>query len=85
MVGFLFSGVGHFAQSETMAGFAKSRGVPAAKAGVLVSGAALVLGGLSVLLGIWGDLGALGLALTMIAITGGDAPIGCQAALSHSR
>ncbi|MGY2062141.1 DoxX family protein, partial [Nocardia gipuzkoensis] len=36
-----------------------SKGVPAAKASVLFSGAMLAVGGLSVLLGIWADLGSL--------------------------
>ncbi|MBF6329989.1 DoxX family protein [Nocardia transvalensis] len=56
---FLSSGVGHLAQPGPMVAYTRSKGVPAAQAGVLVSGVMLVLGGLSILLGIWADLGAL--------------------------
>lgn len=58
----LFSAIGHLTQTEGMAQFAASRGIPMAKAGVIVSGLGLLAGGLSVLLGIYGDLGALVLA-----------------------
>ena len=40
--------------------------MPAARAGVLGSGILLLLGGLSVLLGVWPDLGALLLAVFLI-------------------
>ncbi|HLV58069.1 MAG TPA: DoxX family membrane protein, partial [Natronosporangium sp.] len=43
-----------------------SRNVPAARAAVVVSGVMLLLGGLSVLLGIWPDLGALLLFLFLV-------------------
>ena len=56
---FLSAAAGHFMQGEAMAGYAKSRGLPAAKLAVLAGGVLLLLGGLSVLLGIWHDLGAL--------------------------
>lgn len=55
---FLMSGFGHLTQTAAMAGYAESRGVPAARLAVLGSGVLLVLGGLSVLLGVWADLGA---------------------------
>ena len=42
-----------------MAGYAKSVGVPAAKLSVIVSGVLMVVGSLSIILGIWGDLGSL--------------------------
>ena len=42
-----------------MAGYAKSVGVPAAKLSVIVSGVLMVVGSLSVILGVWGDLGSL--------------------------
>jgi putative oxidoreductase len=58
---FLVSAYSHFAQTAGMAGYAKQRGVPAAEMMVRLGGVALTLGGLSVLLGLWGDLGALAL------------------------
>ncbi|MBF6455205.1 DoxX family protein [Nocardia cyriacigeorgica] len=63
---FFGSAIGHFTQTEAMTGYAQSRGVPAAKAGVLVSGLLMALGGLSVLLGIWADLGALLLFIMLL-------------------
>jgi uncharacterized membrane protein YphA (DoxX/SURF4 family) len=56
---FLGSAWSHFGQAKTMTGYAQSRGVPMAGAAVLVGGVLLGLGGLSILLGIWPDLGAL--------------------------
>jgi len=63
---FLSSAVGHLTQSEGMAGYAKARGVPAAKLSVIGSGVLIGLGGLSVLLGIWADLGALLLVIFLV-------------------
>jgi putative oxidoreductase len=60
------SGVGHLTQTAAMAGYAQSRGLPNPKLMVQISGAALVLGALSILFGIWGDIGALGIAILML-------------------
>jgi uncharacterized membrane protein YphA (DoxX/SURF4 family) len=49
-----------------MTGYAQSRGVPAARAAVLLGGLLLLLGGLSVLLGVWADLGALLLLVFLV-------------------
>lgn len=56
---FLFSGLGHFTQTEQMAQYAASKKVPAPKLGVIVTGIMLMLGGLSVLLGAYVEIGAL--------------------------
>ncbi|HZM75731.1 MAG TPA: DoxX family protein [Candidatus Limnocylindrales bacterium] len=56
---FLTSGYAHFAQRKMMAPYAASKGVPAAMPATIAGGVLLVAGGLSVLLGIWPDLGAL--------------------------
>ena len=63
---FLGSGYAHLAQTEAMAGYATSRGVPAAKLAVQASGVLIIVGALMVLLGIWADLGALLLVLFLI-------------------
>jgi uncharacterized membrane protein YphA (DoxX/SURF4 family) len=63
---FLASAYAHFTQTEGMAGFAKSRGVPSAVLLVRIGGVALTLGGISVLLGIWGNLGALALICFLV-------------------
>lgn len=56
---FIASGIGHLTQSDAMAGYAKSVGVPMAKLSVIVSGVLMVVGSLSIILGVWGDLGAV--------------------------
>ncbi|CAM3059449.1 DoxX family protein [Skermania piniformis] len=66
---FLGSGVGHLTQSQQMVPFAEARGVPLAKLAVPASGLLLLAGGLSVLLGIWADLGSLLLIAFLLPTT----------------
>lgn len=63
---FLNSAIGHFTQGKSMIGYAQSRGVPMAGLGVYGGGVLLGLGGLSILLGIWPDLGALLLVIFLV-------------------
>lgn len=63
---FLGSAFGHLTQSEAMAGYAASRGVPQARLAVLGSGVLMLIGALMVLLGIWLDLGALLLVIFLV-------------------
>ncbi|MBD8506755.1 DoxX family protein [Hoyosella sp. G463] len=63
---FLFSAIGHLAQADAMAGYAKSKGVPFAKPATIASGIALAVGGLSVLLGVYGEIGAALLFLFLV-------------------
>ncbi len=63
---FLSSAYGHFAQTAAMTGYAESKKVPAARLAVLGGGVLLLLGGLMVLLGVWGDLGALFLVVFLV-------------------
>ncbi|MEU4314692.1 DoxX family membrane protein [Nocardia sp. NPDC024068] len=65
---FLSSALGHFTQTKAMAGYAQSKGVPMPELAVQASGALMLLGGLSILLGIWADLGCL-LLFVMIVPT----------------
>ena len=63
---FITSGIAHFAKLEAMTGYAKYKKLPAAKFGVLISGLFFLLGGIYVAVGLWVDLGALLLAITLI-------------------
>jgi putative oxidoreductase len=63
---FLGSAIGHLTQTPAMSGYAQAKGVPAARAAVVVSGVLILLGALMVLLGIWADLGALFLFIFLI-------------------
>jgi putative oxidoreductase len=56
---FLTSAVANLTRTEMMAAYAESKGVPAARNVTLASGVVLLVGALSVLLGIWADIGAL--------------------------
>lgn len=69
---FVFSGLGHFMQLDEMSQYAESKGVPAPKAMVAVSGIVILLGGLSiafwtqVVIGAWLLAGFLVLAAVMM-------------------
>jgi putative oxidoreductase len=63
---FLGSAFGHLTKTKDMAGYTASKGVPAAHAMTLLSGVVILLGALFVLLGLWGDLGALLLVLFLL-------------------
>lgn len=63
---FIGAGYNHLANGKMMAGYAAARGVPQALPTVYASGGLLLLGGLSVLFGIWADLGALLLVVFLV-------------------
>jgi uncharacterized membrane protein YphA (DoxX/SURF4 family) len=54
---FLLSGLGHLTQSDALSQYAASKGVPAPKAATLLSGLMILAGGLSVLLGVYMEIG----------------------------
>lgn len=56
---FLASAMGHFKNAESMAGYAASKGVKNAKPLVQLTGLMLLVGALSVLLGIYAQYGVL--------------------------
>jgi uncharacterized membrane protein YphA (DoxX/SURF4 family) len=62
----LGSAVGHLTKTRGMAGYAESKGVPFALPATFIGGIMLAVGGLSVLLGIWPDLGSLVLAAFLL-------------------
>ncbi len=63
---FVGSGVGHLMQSEGSAEYAGYKGVPSPKNAVLLSGVLMLAGGVAVILGIWMDLAAFGLAALVV-------------------
>jgi putative oxidoreductase len=58
----------HFGATDQTAGYAAARGVNGARPLVLISGVQLVVAGLSILLGIWPDLGALLYFIFLLAV-----------------
>ena len=63
---FIMSGINHFTNAGMMAGYSASKGIPAAYLSVVGTGVMLVLGGLSVLLGLFPILGLLLLILFLV-------------------
>ena len=59
---FLYNGINHFKELKNMAQYAKSKNVPAPDVAVAASGAALVIGGTSLLLGVKPKMGAMAIA-----------------------
>ena len=63
---FIGSGIGHLRQTAAMAGYASSKGVPAAKAATIISGLMILLGAAYIALGFYADLGALLIFLFLV-------------------
>jgi uncharacterized membrane protein YphA (DoxX/SURF4 family) len=66
---FIISGVRHFQHLPMMAGFTGSKGVPQAKLAVMVSGMMIIVGGLSILLGVRPHLGIALVSLFLLPVT----------------
>jgi len=56
---FVVSAINHFTNIKGMTAYTASRGVPAAKLAVLLSGVILAVGSILLITGYWADLGAL--------------------------
>lgn len=66
---FLYSGIHHFQETESMAQYAGSKGVPAPELAVKATGAALIFGGTSVLLGVKREWGAAAIASFLAGVS----------------
>jgi len=66
---FLFNGIHHFMDVHTMSQFAASKGVPSPELAIMGTGALLILGGLSLVLGLWPRLGALMIVVFLLGVT----------------
>ena len=66
---FLLAGIDHLRKVDQMAPYAQSRGVPSPRLGVLGSGVLIILGGLSILLGVYPRWGVLLISLFLIPTT----------------
>lgn len=64
---FLQYGVRHLTQTEASTGYAAYKKVPSPRNMVLFTGAAMIIGALAIILGIWMDLAALGIAIFVLA------------------
>ncbi len=65
---FIMSGINHLVpkNAAAMAGYAQFKKVPMPKLSVQLSGLLLLLGGLSIILGVYADLGALVVAVLLV-------------------
>jgi putative oxidoreductase len=66
---FLYNGINHLQNADTMGDYARSKGIPAPKAAVIGSGALIVLGGLSLLLGVRPKVGAGMIGAFLVGVT----------------
>jgi uncharacterized membrane protein YphA (DoxX/SURF4 family) len=64
-----FMGLNHFLQADQMTGYAEMKGAPAPRLSVYGSGALLVLGGLSVVIGVAPLVGAAALLAFLVVAT----------------
>jgi putative oxidoreductase len=66
---FIMSGIGHLTQSKMMAGYAKSKGIPAAELMVIASGLVELVGALLIVLGFHARIGACLIVLFLVPVT----------------
>jgi uncharacterized membrane protein YphA (DoxX/SURF4 family) len=65
---FLASGLNHLTKAKAMVGYAQFKKVPMPAASIYLSGIIMLLGGISVVLGIYADLGSIVLAALLIVM-----------------
>jgi putative oxidoreductase len=66
---FLLGGINHFSHLGMMSGYAGSKGVPAAKAGVIFSGLLIIVGGAFVILGTHIRIAAACIIVFLVPVT----------------
>jgi uncharacterized membrane protein YphA (DoxX/SURF4 family) len=66
---FISSGFNHFKNLNMMAGYAQSKNVPAPKLSVIFTGILLLIGGITILLGTYVEVGVLALTVFFLPVT----------------
>lgn len=66
---YLFNASNHFRRLGMMSGYAASKGVPAPRLFVVVTGILLLIGGVSMLLGLWPVIGVAALVAFFIPVS----------------
>ncbi len=66
---FLFNGFNHFLNLNYMAEWVKNKNIPAPKLMVVLTGILLLIGGISILFGIYIEIGILALTLFFLPVT----------------
>ena len=65
----LMAGIHHFKDLNVMSGYARAKGTPAPKLAVGATGVLLLLGGLSILLGVYTTVGILLLIIFLLGVS----------------
>ena len=66
---FVYSGLNHFLKQDSMVAYVASQAVPLPELAVTATGLLLLLGGLSLLLGLWPKVGAGMIILFLLGVT----------------
>ena len=66
---YLYNAFNHFTHIPMMSGYAGSKGVPAPKLAIIVSGVLLLIGGASILTGCRPEIGVLAIVLFLVPVT----------------
>ena len=66
---FVYNGANHFLSTPMLAQYAASKGVPAPELAVMAAGLLILIGGLSVLFGLWPQIGAFCIALFLLVVS----------------
>lgn len=65
---FFYSGINHFIRLEMMSGYTASKGVPLPTAFVIITGIMILLGGASIMTGVFPRIGVILLVLFLIPV-----------------
>jgi putative oxidoreductase len=66
---FILGGLNHFTHLGMMSGFVASKGVPAGKVAIIISGLLIIIGGASIVLGCRPDVGVLCILVFLVPVT----------------
>lgn len=66
---YIFNAFNHFGNLNMMSGYAQSKGVPAPKVAVIVTGLLLLIGGVTILLGFYPTIGVAALVIFFVGVT----------------
>lgn len=66
---YLFNASNHFSRLSMMSGYAASKGVPSPRLFVIVTGILLLVGGVSMLLGVWPVAGVIALVVFFLPVS----------------
>lgn len=66
---FVMNGINHLVKSDMLTVYAQSKGVPAAKVTVLLTGLLILFGGLGVILGVWIEWAVLALVIFLVGVS----------------